>query len=209
MIKKTVGILDFKINNIASIFNCLTKIENLHIKIINDIDDLKNLNHLIIPGVGTFGSAINNLKKKNFLEEVLFFSKSKNNFILGICLGAQLLFEKSEEDEKKNFGFGIFEGECKAMISNDENIKIPHIGWNKVIFVKNQKILANIQDSFYAYFVHGYYIIPSMKRYILGQTLHGINFPSIIGDENNFGTQFHPEKSGQAGLQLLKNFVYL
>jgi|TARA_Y100000389_G_C17398030_1_gene483709 imidazole glycerol-phosphate synthase subunit HisH len=209
VIKKTVGILDFKTNNIASVFNCLSKIENLNIKIINNINDLKNLNHLIIPGVGSFGAGIDNLNSKNFLEEILFFSKIKNNFTLGICLGAQLLFERSEEDLKMSYGLGIFKGECKAIVSDDENIKIPHMGWNKVNIIKDVKILANIKNNFYAYFVHQYYISPSTKKCILGETLHEVNFPSIIGDENNFGTQFHPEKSGQAGFQFLKNFVYL
>ncbi len=209
MIKKSVGILDFQTNNIASVFNCLNKIENLKITIINHVNDLKKIHHLIIPGVGSFGAGIKNLKKNFFLDEILLFSKNKNNFTLGICLGAQILFEKSEEDKKKNYGLGIFKGECKKLTTVDKYLKIPHVGWNKVSFIKENKILLNIPDNFYAYFIHGYYIKPILKNCILAETLHEINFPSIIGDENNFGTQFHPEKSGNAGFQLFKNFIRL
>ncbi len=209
MIKKSVGILDFQTNNIASVYNCLKKIENINIKIINKIDELKNLNHLIIPGVGSFGAGIENLKKNNLLNEISIFSNNKNNFILGICLGAQILFETSEEDEKESYGSGIFKGTCKKLQSVNGNIKIPHMGWNQVKLIKTSEILKNINDNFYAYFVHSYYIEPKIKNCILGQTLHGVNFPSIVGDETSFGAQFHPEKSGQVGFQILKNFVYL
>ena len=109
MIKKSVGILDFQTNNIASVFNCLNKIENLKITIINHVNDLKKIHHLIIPGVGSFGAGIKNLKKNFFLDEILLFSKNKNNFTLGICLGAQILFEKSEEDKKKKLWIGDFQ----------------------------------------------------------------------------------------------------
>ena len=111
--------------------------------------------------------------------------------------------------KKKNYGLGIFKGECKKLTTVDKYLKIPHVGWNKVSFIKENKILLNIPDNFYAYFIHGYYIKPILKNCILAETLHEINFPSIIGDENNFGTQFHPEKSGNAGFQLFKNFIRL
>ena len=209
MINKTIGILDFQTNNIASIFNSLNKIENVNVKIINQTSEFKDINHLIIPGVGSFGAGVGNLKKKNFLEEISFFSKDSDRFILGICLGAQILFERSEEDNKENYGSGIFKGTCKTLISNNKDIKIPHMGWNKVSIIKENKITKGVSNSFYAYFVHTYYLDPEIKTYILAETTHGINFSSIIGDENNFGIQFHPEKSGQAGFQILKNFTTL
>ena len=101
MIKKLVGILDYGINNIASVYNSLKKLDNIEIKIIKETIDFKNLRHLIIPGVGSFDSGNMNLKKIGFIEKILTFSKDENNYLLGICLGAQLLFEKSEEDFEK------------------------------------------------------------------------------------------------------------
>ena len=206
---KSIGILDFKVNNIASVYNCLSKIQNLKIKIISNENDLKNLNHLIIPGVGSFKAGIENLKKLNLFNKVSDFINKKENYLLGICLGAQLFFENSEEDFKINDGLKLFKGSCKKLYTNSENVKIPHMGWNQVKIVKKSNISKNIPNIFYAYFVHSYYLDATNKDYILGKTLHGVNFPSIIGDENKFGIQFHPEKSGQIGFQFLKNFVEL
>mgnify|MGYP001240994662 CR=1 FL=1 len=209
MTKRLVGILDYGINNIASIYNSLKKLENIDIRIIKQIIDLKDLRHLIIPGVGSFNSGISNLEKKGFINEIVNFSKNNNNYLLGVCLGAQLLFEESEENNEKNNGLSIFKGDCKLLTNNKESIKVPHMGWNQVNFQTHHEIFDNIPDNFYAYFVHSYYIKPMDKKIILGKTLHGINFPSVIGNRNNLGMQFHPEKSGKIGLKLLENFIKL
>ena len=187
----------------------MKKLDNIEIKIIKETIDFKNLRHLIIPGVGSFDSGNMNLKKIGFIEKILTFSKDENNYLLGICLGAQLLFEKSEEDFEKSTGISIFKGGCKLLKSDSEIIKVPHMGWNKINYQTNHSLFKDIPNDFYAYFVHSYYIKPEDTKIILGKTLHGIDFPSIVGNRNNIGIQFHPEKSGKVGLKLLENFIKL
>ena len=152
-----------------------------------------------MPGVGSFNAAMRKIKKNNIDEKINNFL-NKKKLLFGICLGMQLLFEKSNEFGS-TAGMGFIKGNVKKFPK--KNFKIPHIGWERISKVKNVKYL---NDSDYYYFVHSFYCIPSDKNSILSYTNYqGFNYCSSIYKENIFATQFHPEKSGKSGLKILKN----
>ncbi|OCR06531.1 imidazole glycerol phosphate synthase, glutamine amidotransferase subunit [Helicobacter pullorum] len=201
-----LGIVDYNIGNLASVQNAILKVGE-SAKIENDPSKLKDYDKIILPGVGAFGDAMEHLQKSGMQEAILDFVKS-GKFLLGICLGMQLLFQKSYEFGEHS-GLGLLEGEIihfeKAALKKGE--KIPHMGWNLVKKVKNSALLEGLEDSFYLYFVHSYYLGESKNA--LGMSHYGIDFVSIVQKENIFGIQPHPEKSHNVGLKILKNFVKL
>ena len=201
-----LGIVDYNIGNLASVQNAILKVGE-SAKIESDPSKLKDYDKIILPGVGAFGDAMEHLQKSGMQEAILDFVKS-GKFLLGICLGMQLLFQKSYEFGEHS-GLGLLEGEIihfeKAALKKGE--KIPHMGWNLVKKVKNSALLEGLEDSFYLYFVHSYYLGESKNA--LGMSRYGIDFVSIVQKENIFGIQPHPEKSHNVGLKILKNFVKL
>ena len=201
-----LGIVDYNIGNLASVQNAILKVGE-STKIESDPSKLKDYDKIILPGVGAFGDAMEHLQKSGMQEAILDFVKS-GKFLLGICLGMQLLFQKSYEFGEHS-GLGLLEGEIihfeKAALKKGE--KIPHMGWNLVKKVKNSALLEGLEDSFYLYFVHSYYLGESKNA--LGMSHYGIDFVSIVQKENIFGIQPHPEKSHNVGLKILKNFVKL
>lgn len=201
-----LGIVDYNIGNLASVQNAILKVGE-SAKIESDPSKLKDYDKIILPGVGAFGDAMEHLQKSGMQEAILDFVKS-GKFLLGICLGMQLLFQKSYEFGEHS-GLGLLEGEIihfeKAALKKGE--KIPHMGWNLVKKVKNSALLEGLEDSFYLYFVHSYYLGESKNA--LGMSHYGIDFVSIVQKENIFGIQSHPEKSHNVGLKILKNFVKL
>lgn len=201
-----LGIVDYNIGNLASVQNAILKVGE-SAKIESDPSKLKDYDKIILPGVGAFGDAMEHLQKSGMQEAILEFIKS-GKFLLGICLGMQLLFQKSYEFGE-HFGLGLLEGEIihfeKAALKKGE--KIPHMGWNLVKKVKNSALLEGLEDSFYLYFVHSYYLGESKNA--IGMSHYGIDFVSIVQKENIFGIQPHPEKSHNVGLKILKNFVKL
>ncbi|WP_286030919.1 imidazole glycerol phosphate synthase subunit HisH [Helicobacter pullorum] len=201
-----LGIVDYNIGNLASVQNAILKVGE-SVKIESDPSKLKDYDKIILPGVGAFGDAMEHLQKSGMQEAILDFVKS-GKFLLGICLGMQLLFQKSYEFGEHS-GLGLLEGEIihfeKAALKKGE--KIPHMGWNLVKKVKNSALLEGLEDSFYLYFVHSYYLGESKNA--LGMSHYGIDFVSIVQKENIFGIQPHPEKSHNVGLKILKNFVKL
>lgn len=201
-----LGIVDYNIGNLASVQNAILKVGE-SAKIESDPSKLKDYDKIILPGVGAFGDAMEHLQKSGMQEAILDFIKS-GKFLLGICLGMQLLFQKSYEFGEHS-GLGLLEGEIihfeKATLKKGE--KIPHMGWNLVKKVKNSALLEGLEDSFYLYFVHSYYLGESKNA--LGMSHYGIDFVSIVQKENIFGIQPHPEKSHNVGLKILKNFVKL
>ncbi|WP_455949327.1 imidazole glycerol phosphate synthase subunit HisH [Helicobacter pullorum] len=201
-----LGIVDYNIGNLASVQNAILKVGE-SAKIESDPSKLKDYDKIILPGVGAFGDAMEHLQKSGMQEAILDFVKS-GKFLLGICLGMQLLFQKSYEFGEHS-GLGLLEGEIihfeKATLKKGE--KIPHMGWNLVKKVKNSALLEGLEDSFYLYFVHSYYLGESKNA--LGMSHYGIDFVSIVQKENIFGIQPHPEKSHNVGLKILKNFVKL
>ncbi len=201
-----LGIVDYNIGNLASVQNAILKVGE-SAKIESDPSKLKDYDKIILPGVGAFGDAMEHLQKSGMQEAILEFIKS-GKFLLGICLGMQLLFQKSYEFGEHS-GLGLLEGEIihfeKATLKKGE--KIPHMGWNLVKKVNNGGLLEGLEDSFYLYFVHSYYLGESKNA--LGMSHYGIDFVSIVQKENIFGIQPHPEKSHNVGLKILKNFVKL
>jgi glutamine amidotransferase len=200
--KCKIGIVDYNMGNLASVKNAFDKID-ADAEIVKDADKLKNYDKLLFPGVGAFGDAMVHLKKSNLDEAIKEFIKS-GKYVLGICLGMQLLFEKSEEFGIHK-GLGIIEGEVVRFDEKKvKNHKVPHMGWNKV-FNKKSFIFEGLENP-YLYFVHSYHVVCEDK-YAIGKTIYGYEFVSAVNKDNVFGFQPHPEKSHNAGLKILKNFV--
>ena len=205
-----LGIIDYGMGNIFSIKNAAKNI-GLDAKIVSNPKEIINCSALILPGVGAFGHAINKLNEDSLIDPICEFINT-GKYILGICLGMQLLVEKSYEfDENK--GISVIEGECEMFqrIVNDKKLIIPHTMWNQVKIIsssnKNPRIFENIPDNSPFYFVHSFYVKKRIKSEIIGQaTYFDLEFCSAFQKENIIGLQFHPEKSGKFGLQLLTNF---
>ncbi|MAJ23533.1 MAG: imidazole glycerol phosphate synthase subunit HisH, partial [Candidatus Pelagibacter sp.] len=173
-------------------------------KIVNKAKDLHLFNKVILPGVGSFEHGMKNLTQTSFSNSILELVKTKNFLILGICLGMQLLYEFSEEDDGCK-GLGIISGNVKR-IKNKKNIKVPNIGWRKIVNSKESMLLKDIEIEPIFYFVHSYACETPNKKIVTGVLNYGENFDAVIEANNIFGTQFHPEKSQAAGLKILENF---
>ncbi|NQT23647.1 MAG: imidazole glycerol phosphate synthase subunit HisH [Candidatus Omnitrophica bacterium] len=195
-------IVDYGMGNLRSVSNAF-KLLGTKVDITSDPKKVIAAEKLVLPGVGAFGDAVKELKKKKMLEAVKKFISSGKHY-LGICLGLQLLFEESEEASEK--GLGIFKGKVNHF-RKKEGFKIPHMGWNSV---RLSKPLDGIGDGSFYYFVHSYYAEPVDKTIIAGSTEYGgAEFASAILKENVIATQFHPEKSQALGLKFLKKFIEL
>lgn len=197
-------VIDYGMGNLKSVVNGL-KYLNIDCKISSDLKDIRESSGLILPGVGAFHKGMENLKSTG-LDEVIMEEAQKGKPILGICLGMQLLFDKSYEVEETK-GLSLINGEV-IKFQCDE--KIPHMGWNSLEFSKEDVILKNMKEESYVYFVHSYYAKMKNKQDLVAtSTYGGIQVPAIVRKENILGMQFHPEKSGDIGLNLLKNFKEL
>jgi glutamine amidotransferase len=193
-----ITIIDYKSGNLKSISNGFKKIGE-EFQITDDIDLISNAKHLVLPGVGAFGSAMENLEPfRKVIEEHVCDDKP----FLGVCLGQQVLMGESEESPNVH-GLDLFKGHCEYL---PEGVKIPHMGWNRLDVVKKSPILEGV-DKEYFYFVHSYHVIPDDDDVIAGTCDYGIDVVASLSQNNLFSTQFHPEKSGKAGLKILKNFV--
>ena len=200
-----IGIVDYNMGNLASVANAFKKI-GAKAEIVKDADKLKNYDKLIFPGVGAFGDAMKHLKETNLDEAMREFIKS-GKYVLGVCLGMQLLFERSEEFGNYE-GLGIIEGEVVKFDKDKmQNHKIPHMGWNKMFFKRDVSLFEGLENP-YLYFVHSYHVICN-EKYVIGKTIYGYEFVSAVNKDNVFGFQPHPEKSHNAGLKILENFVRL
>lgn len=200
----TVAIVDYGMGNLRSVSKAL-ELGGARVLISGEKEKLKGAQGIVLPGVGAFGRAFRNLKSKGlipFLEKIIREGKP----FLGICLGLQLLFEESEEGAQK--GFGIFPGKVKKFpFPPKASLKIPHMGWNGVKIVKKSPFLEGIEEGTYFYFVHSFYVEVEDENLISTTSFYGKEFVSSISLKNLFASQFHPEKSGEAGLKLLKNFL--
>jgi glutamine amidotransferase len=198
-----IGIIDYNMGNLASVFNACEKLQ-IKAKIESKAENLKKYDKLILPGVGAFGDAMEHLEE-NGLDEAIKEEAKKGKYLFGVCLGMQLLFDRSEEFGDKN-GLGLINGEVKYFDKSrfNKRLKVPHMGWNK-IFKKENALFDGLDDSFYLYFVHSLHIITDETNSI-GESLYGYNFTSAVNSGNIFGIQPHPEKSHDVGLQILNNF---
>ena len=198
-----IAIIDYGAGNLQSVKKALDFIgaENV---ITNDPKVILSADKILLPGVGSFGDAMDSMAKSGLVEIVKECALSGKPF-LGICLGLQLLFEESEESPGVK-GLGIFKGKIKRF-PNDMGLKIPHIGWNSLEIKQKDGIFKGIPENAYVYFVHSYYLHAEDENDIATVTNYGIDFHSAVGKNNVFATQFHPEKSGDVGLQILRNFA--
>ncbi len=200
-----IVIVDYNMGNLRSVSKAIEHLGG-KVQISRVPADIETADKLILPGVGAFGNACRELKTLNLFEPVRQFIKSGKPF-LGICLGLQLLFKKSEESPDTE-GLDIFEGTVKRFRST--GVKIPHMGWNNSKIVNPNPIVKNLPADPYFYFVHSYYAAPKDPKLVIGETEYGQEkFAAVLGSGKIFATQFHPEKSQEAGLQILKNFIQL
>lgn len=198
-----VAIIDYGAGNLQSVKKALDYIGAESI-ITSDAKIIKSSSHVILPGVGSFEDAVNSINSSGLREVIIKSAKEKH--FLGICLGLQLLFERSEESPNAE-GLGILKGEV-VKIPSDKGLKVPHIGWNSIDVLNDEGIFKDIPQSSYFYFVHSYYIKCDDKDVVSAMTRYGLPIECAVKKGNLSAVQFHPEKSGEVGLQLLKNFVF-
>jgi len=194
-----IVIIDYGLGNLTSVKNALNKL-GIPVAISDKPQDIKKARALILPGVGAAGEGMKNLKEKG-LDKLIIEEVNAGKPILGICLGMQLLFSSSEEGDVKCLD--LIRGRVKKF---QTKLKIPEIGWNQVETNNNSELLGGIKDNNYFYFVNSYYCDSEDKEVIKGITEYDQKFCSVLEKNNIFGVQFHPERSGDNGLQLLKNF---
>ncbi len=200
-----IGIVDYKMGNLASVQNAFSKLGEETV-VESDPKKLKEYDKLILPGVGAFGDAMEHLREYNMIDAIKEFALSKKP-ILGICLGMQLLFDSSEEFGNHK-GLGLIKGDIKAFDESkfSEPLKVPHMGWNRM-FTNNHPLFDGLDENHYLYFVHTFHITGANEKDILGETEYGYKFTSAVAHENIMGIQPHPEKSHENGLKILENFI--
>ena len=208
--KKKITIVDYGSGNLLSAKQSFVKVANLintnaEIQISSDPRSLKESSHVVLPGQGAFKTCMDGIKNiPGMLEQLNEFVVIEKKPFFGICVGMQLLADVSEENGT-HFGFGWIKGKIKKLPST--KIKMPHMGWNKIKIVNNQPLIKPEETDYY--FVHSYYFDCLNKKDIVAETNYGINFASIVGKENVYGCQFHPEKSSMQGLNIIKEFINL
>lgn len=201
-----IAIIDYGMGNVRSVFNGLSYIGEDAV-ITSDPSLIDNASHLILPGVGAFGDAIKNLKDRGLIDVLYRQVYKKGKPLLGICLGLQILAESSEEHGYHK-GLGWFEAEVKRFALDGTKFKIPHVGWNEIEIKIKHPLFYNISENQNVfYFVHSYHINCVHAEDIAATSEYGYTFTSAIYKNNIIATQFHPEKSQDNGIQLLKNFV--
>ncbi len=200
-----IAIIDYGMGNIHSVRKAL-ELLGAKTAVVNNAEGIKNCSKAVLPGVGAFDDAFLELKRQGLITALQEHINNKKIF-LGICLGMQLLFEKSQEGILTQ-GLGVLKGSVKKF--ENKNLKVPHMGWNQ-LKIKNADcpLFNGLADNSYVYFCHSYYPVPIDKHVSAAITEYGIEFSSIVWQDNVYGVQFHPEKSQEVGLQILKNFVEL
>ncbi len=196
-----VLVIDYGMGNLRSVAKALERVGFSKVKVSSEARDIDSAGALVLPGVGAFRDAMNNLHRLSMIDPLLSYIDSGKPF-LGICLGLQLLFEKSYEFGETP-GFGILQGEVSLL---PPDVKIPHIGWNQVWIKKPEGMFSGIESGSFFYFVHSYRVIPKAQDVVASTTDYGEDFVSSIQQGNIWAVQFHPEKSQKLGLKLLGNF---
>jgi len=202
-----IAVVDYGMGNLRSVHKALEKV-GYTATVTSNPQQIADARAVVLPGVGAFKDCIHNLEELNLIESILQSIRSGKPF-LGICLGLQVLFTESDEFGKTP-GLNLIKGTVvhfsQKNSSPDSRLKIPHMGWNALSFQKNLPLFNGVEDGSFFYFVHSYYVKPEDKGVIATTTSYGIDFTSSIQKDNIFACQFHPEKSQQVGLQVLKNF---
>lgn len=197
-----IVIIDYQAGNLTSVVRSL-KALGVEGTVTQDPAVVAQATRVIFPGVGAAGKAMATLRELG-LDQALRQSFQRGIPILGICLGAQVILEHSEENDTACLG--LVPGRTRAL-PRGEGLKIPHMGWNRVRFLRDHRIFKGLPEGAEYYFVHSYYPAPAEAAMVVGVTDHGMEFPCAIGWRNLVATQFHPEKSGRFGLQILENFL--
>lgn len=200
-----VAIIDYDAGNIKSVEKAM-QLLGQEVKITRDRDEIMAADHVILPGVGAFGDAMEKLHQYGLVEVIHEVTKKGTPF-LGICLGLQLLFERSDEAPGVE-GLGVLKGDI-LKLPDKEGYKIPHMGWNSLDFPREGRLFKGLGEHPYAYFVHSYYLKAAEKEIVTATADYTTTIHASVEKGNVFACQFHPEKSSDVGLQILKNFVEL
>lgn len=192
-------VIDYNVGNLDSVVNGFKR-AGIEVKISKDPIEIREATSLILPGVGAFEESIKSLQKSGLVPSILEHI-NQGKYLIGICLGMQLLYEESYEYGNHK-GLGILKGTIKKITGD---VKIPHMGWNNLYFNKKDPILKYIKEEDYVYFVHSYYVSSSFEN-VVAYTNYGCDIPAIVRKGNVYATQFHPEKSGSVGQKILKAY---
>lgn len=201
-----IAIIDYGAGNLGSVEKAFRALD-ADVVITSDPEVVLQADGVVLPGVGHFKDCMDKIQATKMdiaIRKVI----QDNRPFLGICVGLQMLFDSSEEGEEPVCGLGILKGRIKKFNLQKE-FKVPHMGWNQVHIVKTSPLLQDIPTASYFYFVHSYYLEADSGKIVIGRTNYGLSFDSVVQRGNLFACQFHPEKSGKVGLQLLKNFVHI
>lgn len=198
-----IAIIDYGAGNIQSVAKALRHI-GCDCTVTKNKDEILASDGAVLPGVGSFGDTVDTMNAYGIKETVKEYIAGGKPF-LGICLGMQLLFPESEESPGAE-GLGIFEGTI-TKIPNGDGLKIPHMGWNSLTINPRSRLLKGIGEEPYVYFVHSYYLTAKDRDLVAARTEYGVTIDAAVEKDNVFATQFHPEKSGETGLKILRNFA--
>ena len=196
-----IAIVDYEIGNLYSIFKALERLGE-EVVVTNQAQEIREAEAVVLPGVGSFEKAMENLEKKE-IKEVIKENQEDGKPFLGINLGLQLLFEKSQEAPRKK-GLSLLPGEVVKLPPTN---KIPHMGWNRVYFKKNSPLTRDIPQGRFFYFAHSFYVLPEEPQAVVGICNYNVVIPAIVNHDTVWGFQFHPEKSSVWGMKVLENWV--
>ncbi|KIH75948.1 imidazole glycerol phosphate synthase subunit hisH [Geoalkalibacter ferrihydriticus] len=203
-----ITIIDYGMGNLRSVHNAFESL-GFSARVTDDPRVAAQADHLVLPGVGAFKDCMEHLREGGFIEPIKAHVEAARPF-LGICLGLQVLFSESEEFGRHQ-GLDIIPGRVVRfpadMQGGGEDLKVPHMGWNRITLARRAPICREVEDGAFVYFVHSYYVVPEDPGVVATTTDYGINFCSSIWRDNVMATQFHPEKSQQVGLRILQNFA--
>jgi glutamine amidotransferase len=201
----SITIIDYGMGNIGSVANMIKKAGGEAI-ITSNKHEILRAKKLLLPGVGAFDAGMTNLNQKGLVNVIKEAVNNSDTSLLGICLGMQLLLDKSEEGELS--GIGLISGTVHRFVSDNISIKIPHMGWNSIQIKNHNQLMHSLDESRY-YFVHSYYVKCNNPEDVVSTTHYILDFDSIVRKKNVYGAQFHPEKSHKYGLSLFQNFIAL
>ena len=202
-----VALVDYNMGNLASVKNAFKKLGS-ECELVSDPDKLHRYDRVLLPGVGAFGDAMEHLSANAMDSAIKEYVKS-GRYVLGICLGMQVLFDRGYEFGTRD-GLGLIEGEVVPFDKTrfQSKLKVPHMGWNRMVTAQKHQIFSGLEDETYLYFVHSYHV-QTAKKYVIGTSHYGYDFVSAVAKDNVIGLQPHPEKSHKNGLQILQNFINL